>query len=136
MAHSKDSPVALVVEDDDQVRGFVSVVLQRHGFTVLTACDGTVELQMCRDHLDVRLLLADVETSVYPNGIDLADVLLRERPGINVLVISGMPEIGFQAAKRKLEFLEKPFMLRDLIDRLNRIMQTDVRSPIVRTVPI
>jgi DNA-binding NtrC family response regulator len=129
VAHSKQSAVALIVEDDDQVRGFVSVVLQREGFTVLTACDGTEALRMCRDHLDLRLLLTDIETSLYPNGIHLADILLKERPGINILVISGTPEIGFQATKRKLEFLLKPFMMRDLIDRLNRVMQAKVSAP-------
>lgn len=119
---SAESPVALVVEDDDQVRNFVTAVLQREGFHVLTARNASEALIVCRRQRNVTVLLTDGQMGSGLTGIELAAILLKEQPELSALLISGTPEIGLLAAERKLEFLEKPFMIRDLLDRLYRVM--------------
>jgi CheY-like chemotaxis protein len=119
---SGDSPVALVVEDDDQVRSFVTAVLEREGFRVLTASNGSDGLALCRNTPDVRVLLTDGQMGPGPTGIELAETLLKERPEIKILLISGTPEIGVLAAQRHLEFLQKPFVIRDLLQRIERLI--------------
>ena len=118
---SGNVPVALVVEDDDQVRGFVRAVLEREGFHVLTARSGSEGLTLCRHTPDVRVLLTDGQMGDGLTGIELAETLLKERPEIKILLISGTPEMGALAAERHLEFLQKPFVIRDLLRRIERL---------------
>src|ERR1035438_4481786 len=51
----------LVVEDEEGMRTAVSKMLQKHGFTVLEATDGSAALEMLRMHADdTTVMLLDV----------------------------------------------------------------------------
>lgn len=118
---SNDSPVALVAEDDYQVREFVTALLERKGFRVLSACNGNEALRLCENQPDLRLVLTDGELGPGPNGIQLADILLKTRQGTAILVIAGTPEACVKAAERNLEFLLKPFMIGEFYERLKKL---------------
>jgi CheY-like chemotaxis protein len=87
-------------------------VLHGLGYTVLAARDGLEALTIDAEHQGhIDLLLSDV---IMPglNGPDLAQRLLRERPRLKVLYVSGFTShlatrlgtVGGRAA-----FLQKPF---------------------------
>ena len=70
----------LLVEDEDALRDFVRLVLERHGYQVLSAANGRQGLEMARQHhASIHLLLSDV---VMPEmgGLDLAGSGIRLVP--------------------------------------------------------
>ena len=79
----------LLVEDDSQVRQLTRTVLQRSGYQVLEAQNAGEALMMSEQHVGaIHLLLSDV---VMPrvSGPVLAQRLLRARPHMKVLFMSG-----------------------------------------------
>jgi PAS domain S-box-containing protein len=79
----------LLVEDDTNVRQLVSEVLQDLGYTLLPAVDGFDATQIAESYQGrINLLLTDV---IMPgmNGKTLADLLLKTRPDLKVLFMSG-----------------------------------------------
>ena len=79
----------LLVEDEDGVRAFAEAALRTAGYTVLPARDGEDALSKAAAHPGpIHLLFTD---AVMPRlgGRELAERLLRDRPGLRVLVSSG-----------------------------------------------
>jgi two-component system cell cycle sensor histidine kinase/response regulator CckA len=88
----KGSETILVVEDEEQVRKLLSQVLRRAGYHVLEAQDGGAAISVSEEFAGpVQLLLTDV---IMPrmNGRELAERLLRTRPDMKVLYVSGYTE--------------------------------------------
>ena len=103
----------LVVEDERPVRQLVRNVLQRHGYTVLEAANGVEALRLWEAHSEqVALLLTDLVMPEGVSGRDLAQRLLRQRPGLNIIFSSGYsvdlndPIFAEQAGRN---FLCKPY---------------------------
>ena len=102
----------LVVEDAASVRSVMRQVLERYGYAVLEAPDGETALQLAaKHHGPIHLLLTDV---VMPgvSGRQLADRLLRLRPGIKVLYASGYTDdaiIHHGILEPGIAYLQKPF---------------------------
>ncbi len=83
------SETILVVEDDGDVRDFVTAVLNGLGYAVLEAEDGPSALCLLQNGASVDVLLTDV---VMPGGMSGRDVAAEARkrvPGIKVLFTSG-----------------------------------------------
>jgi DNA-binding response OmpR family regulator len=83
--------------------------LQHEGYFVLSAADGYEGLELSRKYPGpIDLVITDVQMPRL-NGTDLCALLIKERPGIRVLVMSGadMHEIVSQNAN--MPFLPKPF---------------------------
>jgi two-component system, cell cycle sensor histidine kinase and response regulator CckA len=101
----------LLVEDEEGVRRLIATILEQNGYSVLTACDGEEALTVfaqCGQQVD--LLISDV-VMARMRGPELAIQLRKQKPGINVLFISGYtdPSITNQLALEESFFLQKPF---------------------------
>jgi two-component system, cell cycle sensor histidine kinase and response regulator CckA len=101
----------LVVEDQPQVRRLVERLLERAGYLVLSAEDGTAALELLRDPVEeIDLLLTDM---ILPDlhGGDLAREAVALRPGLRVLYTSGYA--GESVARDGMPpgdgFLQKPY---------------------------
>ena len=110
----------LVVEDEDAVRKLVARVLERRGYQVLVAADGTEALDVVEEHggaLD--LVLSDL---VMPEmgGRELAARLGETRPELPILFMSGYEEDLASGAGSELgqNFLPKPFTPRALAEKV------------------
>ena len=91
---SGNGETILLAEDDETLRGLVSITLQELGYIVITACDGFEALEVEAEHkASIDLLLSDV---VMPNlgGFELAGALRETRPDIKILFMSGYPSRG------------------------------------------
>jgi CheY-like chemotaxis protein len=101
----------LLAEDDGAVRQLVKVTLKEAGFNVLSASDGFEALEVEESHSEpIDLLLTDV---VMPNlsGFDLAKIMRKTRPDLQVVFMSGYPSRGDLKAVEVPEdaaFLQKP----------------------------
>ena len=118
----------LLVEDEEQVRDLARRVLERVGYTVLTASDAESATAIAdRRGGHIHLLVTDMLLPQL-SGRELAARLSIHRPAIKVLYISGTSDPSI-ARLRLLEpgiaFLEKPFSL----DRLLRTVRQALDDP-------
>jgi two-component system cell cycle sensor histidine kinase/response regulator CckA len=97
----------LVVEDDEALRSIIAEVLGEHGYSVLTACNGTEALaEADRDRRPIDLVISDM---VMP-GMG-GDELSRRLGSLRFLFMSGYTEASAQEGSATLgaAFLQKPF---------------------------
>ena len=84
----RGSGTILLVEDEDDVRRFVSAALEKLGYRVLAARHGGEALAAAEREPAIDLLLTDV-VMPGPGGPEVARRLREARPGLRVLYISG-----------------------------------------------
>jgi CheY-like chemotaxis protein len=117
----------LIVEDEPSVQMIASIALRRGGFEVLEAVDGPSAEKVWAEHRDsIDALLTDM---VMPNGIggrELAARLLADKPDLAVVYHSGysvgVAAPGFCDSDREI-FLQKPYVPRDLLNALERVLE-------------
>jgi CheY-like chemotaxis protein len=114
----------LLVEDNDSLRALTERILDRHGYTVLSAATADEARAFVATHPAIELLLTDV---VMPDlhGPALAAEIHRERPGLPVIYMSGYAE-SILAARSALPddviLLHKPVSARDLLTAIPRTL--------------
>jgi two-component system, cell cycle sensor histidine kinase and response regulator CckA len=115
----------LVVEDEASVRDLVTETLKAHGYTVLAAADAAEAERVASSHRGpIHLLLTDV---VMPgrSGRALAQDLLRLRPALRVLFMSGHEEQPVPPAgppTTSTAFLAKPFLPQELARKVREVL--------------
>jgi two-component system cell cycle sensor histidine kinase/response regulator CckA len=119
----------LLVEDDDQVRGFIRMLLTTNGYRVLEASTGLEGLQIAEaEGSNIDLLLSDMLLPEL-SGIDLAQKVLDANPRTKVLFMTGYVEGDIvQRGLNELgaSFLDKPFQPATLLTRVQEaIASTD-----------
>jgi CheY-like chemotaxis protein len=114
----------LLVDDHAAARKSMQRVLLDAGHLILAACSGKEALQIFAEHSDaVDLLIADVMMPGM-SGQELAETLLRQKPGLKVLLISGYQDLPVEAAVGAVELIRKPFSRRALIERVVEVMRS------------
>lgn len=125
LASSGGSETILVVEDQEQLRTFIEVVLESYGYRVLCAADGLEAIRMAEQHTGaIHLLLTDV-VMLGVNGRELARRICDIRSETRVIFMSGYSE-GTIARRGilspGLEFLQKPFTPEVLTSKIRRVL--------------
>jgi PAS domain S-box-containing protein len=124
-APARGGETIMLVEDDLLVRTVVSRMLQHLGYHVIVADSPDRAIDAARDHPgDLHLLLTDL---VMPgmNGRELARAVACLRPGIRRLYMSGYTADGVEhrgLLDPGMELLQKPFLLRDLSERVRAVL--------------
>jgi signal transduction histidine kinase/CheY-like chemotaxis protein/CHASE3 domain sensor protein len=117
----------LVTEDEETVRILASDCLSSLGYNVLQAADGEDALRVAEGFDGkIDLLLSDV---VMPRlgGKELADRLLKLRPDMKTVLMSGYPSGALQTAGElpgSLLFLQKPFTPSALAQRVREALKS------------
>jgi PAS domain S-box-containing protein len=108
----------LLVEDETAVRNLTAHILASQGYRVLSAKDGGEALQISAKHSGpIHLLLTDVVMPML-SGQELAEMLRRQRPGMQVLYTSGFASDAIEShgiLEKDAFFLSKPLTLSSLI---------------------
>jgi CheY-like chemotaxis protein len=110
----------LVVEDQDDIREFVALVLQNEGYCVATADNGATALEEV-GRKPVGVVLLDMRMPVM-DGWAFADAY-RSRPGPHapIVVLTAAHDAAARAAQINAEgYLGKPFELDDLLSVVAR----------------
>jgi two-component system, cell cycle sensor histidine kinase and response regulator CckA len=114
-----------VLEDDPKIRSAIHRILELSGYSVLTASTPIEAIQTAADHeIPIHLLITDFGLHAV-NGRQVADVLLRDRPQLRVLYISGHAEADVVPQHRRgpgVAFLQKPFALEALMERVRELL--------------
>jgi PAS domain S-box-containing protein len=115
----------LVVEDDEDLRGFTMEMLSELGYRVLGAPDARSALQGLEQEPAIDLLFTDVGLPHGVNGRQLADEVLRIRPSIRVLFTTGYARNAIVHHGRLdpgVELLPKPYTQPDLARRVREVL--------------
>ena len=118
----------LVVEDHPVVLEAVREILERAGFFVLSACNGTKAIQVeSATEGTIHLLLSDV---MMPDmsGPLVAQALKKHRPEMRVMLMSGYPDGDMLFLNHGWHFIDKPFLPAALVKRVNEVLHTPERS--------
>jgi CheY-like chemotaxis protein len=113
----------LLVEDEEVLRSLAREILEEAGYRVLAAGRAEAAIELARAHPGpIDLLLADVAMPGM-KGPELAVALGEVRPGLKVLLMSGHTDDavvrrGVQGQRPVPPLLQKPFSVRELVDRV------------------
>jgi DNA-binding NtrC family response regulator len=104
----------LVVDDEAGIRKLVRTLLERDGFTVLSAPEADSALEVLRDRSGIDLVMIDVVIPGRMDGLGLLDQLRSTWPGMAVLVMSGLVSEPYSLSD-SVPFLKKPFSATELL---------------------
>jgi CheY-like chemotaxis protein len=111
----------LIVDDDDDIREIIAVVLERQGYQILTAADGGEALKQLEAAELPSLILLDLMMPRM-SGVEFRQrQLANERwAAIPVVVLSGAGNLDDAGRKMKLEAIGKPIELSELVSTVAR----------------
>ena len=116
---------ALIVEDDPMVLNSTTLLLESFGYRVRTADHALSALEILAAEPDISLLVTDMVMPNSMSGVDLAEQATHGNPNLQVLIVSGYPEIRLEESglpKTGFKWLSKPFsaaQLRHALESLN-----------------
>ena len=122
-----DPPLVLVVDDEESYREALSVALEREGFAVVTAADGTEALDVF-DATKPAVVLLDVMLPRGSGSDGCRESRARARgPSIMVTARAGEIDavVGLEVGAD--DYVTKPFRLRELVARVRAALR---RAPV------
>jgi two-component system, cell cycle sensor histidine kinase and response regulator CckA len=117
----------LLVEDEPGLRRLMHRTLERYGYTILNANSVDDALVLARGHSGpIDLLLSDV---IMPgmNGPDLAQRIVKLRPSVKVLYVSGYNSQaieGTNSMSPNARILAKPFPPQVLAKKVRECLES------------
>ncbi|KQP30610.1 response regulator receiver protein [Methylobacterium sp. Leaf104] len=114
-------PIALVVEDDADVRNLATAVLEESDLDVI-ACDSAEAAisVLERSGGNVALLFADVRLGAGMDGIALASAVERRWPDVRVVLTSGGDARAVEAMPAQAVYMQKPWRALDVLVQAER----------------
>ena len=122
----KESSYILLVENDDDLRNVITSSLQKSGFDVCHANDGSVALEILKLNLQRKyLLITDLKMPLM-NG----DALIAEATSLGfefegIIITTGEHYVGINTAKLigegKAKLLQKPFSTKTMLELVNKL---------------
>lgn len=121
----KGSETILLVEDEQAILDMVQTMLERVGYHVLPAVSPDEAIRISsRSESEIHLVMTDV---IMPsmNGRELADTLLKSRPNLKCLFMSGYTDDVIAdkgVLDAGLDFINKPFLQHELLAKIRSIL--------------
>jgi CheY-like chemotaxis protein len=115
----------LLVEDEPSILRMTRMMLERKGYTVLTAASPSEAVEKAKNHSgSIDLLMTDV---VMPemNGRDLAEEINSLYPGIRLLFMSGYTSnviAHHGILDEGVAFIQKPFSMADMAEKVRKVL--------------
>jgi PAS domain S-box-containing protein len=127
---TQDQGTILVVDDEAIVRQLATAILERQGYTVLTADSGREALQLYQQQGDpIDLIILDL-TMPKMSGRVCYQELRKLNPNVKVMLSSGysadeaVQELLDQGA---IGFMQKPYRVEDLTRAVREMLSSDQR---------
>ncbi len=116
----------LVADDEENIRQITKATLEKYGYKVLTANDGTEALAVfARQGEEIKLVLTDIAMP-YLDGIALARALRRFNPELKIIAASGLTSAEQTAEMNALNinaFLSKPYAAEKLLTTVAEVLR-------------
>jgi two-component system, cell cycle sensor histidine kinase and response regulator CckA len=125
------SGTILLVDDEAPVRKVATRMLERYGFTVLSAADGLAALEVFRQHPDeIACVVLDLSMPRM-DGRETLRKLREIRPRVRVLLASGYSDADVMqqfAGEGPGGFIEKPYQMDTFMAKLRSVLEADPTS--------
>jgi DNA-binding NtrC family response regulator len=121
-----DNPVILIVDDEPAVCHLLQRILGNAEYaTVAVQCASEATRLVEDRNVRIDLVLADINMP-GTNGLDLHAAILRERPQLPVVFVTGVPEnsVVRAAMDEKLLFLQKPLTGAELLKHVRSALDS------------
>ena len=121
-AHIAPPETILFVEDEALVRMDMAEFLRECGYRVHEAANANEAVQALGSKFAVDLVFTDINLPGGMDGLELAEWVFSNRPGVRVVVTSGgAPRSDIPGTIAPL--LVKPYTGRDLLDRIRHALE-------------
>lgn len=122
--------IALIVEDDFEVRGLAAALLEETDLKVVEASSAEEALDYLRSHsAEVAFLFADVRLPRLADGLDLVRTVRLKWPWIRTVLTSGRPlEQGEGDVLRGVRFMPKPWRALEVLMEAEKAAQAHQRN--------
>ena len=121
MGHAENTArIALVVEDDPDVRSLAATLIEETDLDVVEEDSAEGALAYLRRHAqEVAFVFADIRLRRM-DGVELARIVKRDWPWIRVLVTSGNPGDRLGELPRGTRYMQKPWRALDVLIEAER----------------
>ena len=116
----------LVVDDEENIREVTRATLERFGYRVVTAVDGTDALAVFAKRGDEIVAVLTDLAMPYMDGEALIRTLKKINTNVKVIAMSGLLSPGQMTELRSLnvtEFLSKPYTTETLLNTLGNLLR-------------
>ena len=120
MMHSIEWKI-VVIDDEEDIRQVVSIVLSDAGYAVATAPDGETGVAVCRE-FSPQIVLTDIRMPGM-DGLQVLEALKKDHPDIQVIVLTAFGEMGLATRALELDasdYITKPVSDESLFIALKR----------------
>jgi DNA-binding NtrC family response regulator len=126
LSYQRGTETILLVDDEEALRTVVVDLLSQLGYQMLSAASGAHALKVAGEYSGkIDLLMTDVAMDGLP-GPELAETLLKTRPGMKVVFISGFADGSFAwegILRPGMVLVQKPFSIKVLSAKLREVLQ-------------
>jgi len=114
--------IALIVEDDFDVRGLAAALLEETDLRVVETAGAEDALEYLRQHgEEVAFLFADIRLPHLMSGVDLARTVRMKWPWVRTVLTSGLPpEEGLRSIPQDVRFMPKPWRALEVLMEAER----------------
>src|ERR1044071_1688476 len=117
----------LLLDDEQVVRDIAEVALTRAGYRLLETADPEEAIAAAASYRsEIALFITNHKLPDGRTGREVAEEILKTRPGMPVLHISGSPEEQLRTADNLTLgsfYLAKPFLPRQLVQKVTAIFE-------------
>ena len=121
---TKTTPVALVIDDEPQIRRLLRVTLEANGYRVRAYASAEAFLSEFDEH-QPGVLIVDVRMPGM-SGLELQEQLITRKSSMPIVFITGHGDVPMAVTTMKkgaIDFLEKPFNETDLREIVTRMFE-------------
>lgn len=122
--NTKNRGSILVVDDDNTVCNFISILLNKYGYSVIACESGKEALAKLQDN-KIDAVLTDIIMPVV-SGVEILEKIHNTNPDIPVILMTGHPDIdtAVDAIKKGVfDFIVKPYKPEQLIHSLEKALK-------------
>jgi CheY-like chemotaxis protein len=115
----------VVVEDDDHVRDYATLILNELGYRVLEAHDAETALGILDSESEISLIFTDIGLVGPLNGYQLMEAARRRKPSLKCLLTTGYVREAVTNRRNsdaKVDLIGKPFSYDELARKIRRVL--------------
>lgn len=115
-----------IIDDDDQVRDSLGLLLETSGHVVQTYASGDIYIAE-RPDLENAIIILDIRMPGR-DGIETLTIIRQRDEGVPVIMISGHGDIPLAVKAMQTgasDFVEKPFVASRILDAIDRLGRKD-----------
>ena len=112
----------LIVEDQPDLANLAAELFGQWQLEIKVVHRASAALTLLREGAQVDLVFSDVMMPCGIDGVELAEIMKREFPGIPMLLTSGYGDAAADAVTKGFHVIRKPYRLEELGMRLRRLL--------------